>query len=117
MSLAKMARTMNETLSPTSLFEEEPPMAPEGRTGRRATSRAELTELAERVARLETTAEHLQETLGRIDTGMAKMQAKMDALAGTMAQGIGGLRVGAVAGQAASAIIGFVAAHLWPVVK
>ncbi len=117
MAPAKMDRATNDTLSPTSLFEEDPPMAPEGRTPRRATSRAELTELSERVARLETTAEHLQETLARVDAGMAKMQAKMDALAGTMAQGIGGLRVGAVAGQAASAVIGFVAAHLWPVVK
>ena len=117
MAAPKMGISMRHTPSPTSLFEEDLPMAPEGRTVRRATSRAELTELAERVARLETTAEHLQETLARIDAGMAKMQAKMDALAGTMAQGIGGLRVGAVAGQAAAAIIGFVAAHLWPVAK
>jgi len=91
-------------------------MAMEPRT-RRAASRAGLTELAERVARLETTVEHLQATLTRIEAGMSKMQVKLDGLAGAMAQGIGGLRVGAVMGQAAAAVVGFVAAHLWPVGK
>jgi uncharacterized coiled-coil protein SlyX len=92
-------------------------MVGEARSARRGSSRAELTELAQRVARLETTAEHLQETLARIDAGMGKMQAKLDSLAGTVSQGIGGLRVGAIAGQAAAAVIGFVAAHVWPVAK
>ena len=80
---------------------------------RRATSRIGLTELAERVARLETTVEHLQVTLTRIDAGMSKMQAKLDGMAGTMAQGIGGLRVGLVLSQAGAGILGFVIAHFW----
>ena len=101
----------------TSDRKETPTMVGEARSARRGSSRAELTELAQRVARLETTAEHLQETLARIDAGMAKMQAKLDSLAGTVSQGIGGLRVGAIAGQAAAAVIGFVAAHVWPVAK
>jgi tetrahydromethanopterin S-methyltransferase subunit B len=92
-------------------------MLGEARATRRATHRAELTELAERVARLETTAEHLQVTLSRIDTGLAKMEHKMDVLSGQVAQGLGGLRIGAVVGQAAAAIVGFVAAHLWPAGK
>ena len=96
---------------------ETPTMVGEARSARRGSSRAELTELAQRVARLETTAEHLQETLARIDAGMGKMQAKLDSLAGTVAQGIGGLRVGAIAGQAAAGVVGFVAAHLWPLGK
>ena len=116
-----MGSTMNDTTDnafpPSSLFDKDPAMAPDARGTRRATSRAELTELAERVARLETTAEHLQETLARIDAGMAKMQAKMDSFSGTLAQGIGGLRVGAAAGQVAAAVIGFAAAHLWPLAK
>ena len=112
-----MVSTMHGTNHTAPLFEKDPTMAPEASTARRASQRAGLTELAERVARLETTAEHLQETLARIDAGMGKMQAKLDALAGTMAQGIGGLRVGAAASQVGAAIIGFVAAHLWPVGK
>jgi predicted RNase H-like nuclease (RuvC/YqgF family) len=101
----------------TSEQKETSTMVGEARSARRGSSRAELTELAQRVARLETTAEHLQETLGRIDAGMATMQAKLDSLAGTVAQGIGGLRVGAIAGQAAAGVVGFVAAHLWPLGK
>ena len=88
----------------------------EPRTRRRAPS-AGLTELAERVARLETTAEHLQETLARIDTGLAAVRIKLDALGGTMNQAMGGLRVGAVVWQVLAAAAGFVAAHLWPVGK
>ena len=84
---------------------------------RRVASRVGLTELAERVARLETTGEHLQVTLARIDTGMSKLQAKIDGMAGTMAQGIGGLRVGLVLSQAGAGILGFVIAHFWPVGK
>jgi len=41
----------------------------------------------------------------------------MDSFSGTLAQGIGGLRVGAAAGQVAAAVIGFAAAHLWPLAK
>ncbi len=84
---------------------------------RPGTSRAELAALAERVARVEATAEHLKETLLRIDAGLAKVQQKIDTLAGTMAQGIGGLRVGVVVSQVAAAVAGFLAAHFWPVGK
>jgi uncharacterized coiled-coil protein SlyX len=91
-------------------------IAMEPRT-RRAASRAGVAELAERVARLETTVEHLQTTLARIEAGMGKMQVKLDGLAGTMAQGVGGLRVGVVLGQVIAAVAGFVAAHVWPMGK
>ena len=89
----------------------------EPRSTRRAGPRSDLGELAERVARLEATAEHLQEMLLRIEAGMSKIQAKMDNLAGTMAQGVGGLRVGMVLGQVAAAVAGFAAAHWWKVGK
>jgi hypothetical protein len=92
-------------------------MSLEPRVRRHAAPRPELVELAERVARLETTAGHLQETLTRIDVTLSKMQQKIDTLAAGMAQGIGGLRVGAVLGQAAAGVVGFVAAHLWPLSK
>lgn len=97
----------------TEFMSEEDVMSLEPRV-RRAASRAGLTELAERVARLETTVEHLQITLTRIDTGLSKLQVKLDSMAGTMAQGIGGLRVGAMVGQAIAALAGFLAAHFWP---
>jgi hypothetical protein len=90
---------------------------PEPRPRRRAAARPGLTELAERVARLETTAEHLQETLSRIDTGLAAMRVKLDALGGTMNQAMGGLRVGAVVWQLLAGALGFLAAHFWPVGK
>jgi len=89
----------------------------EPRVQRRNAHRAELGELAERVARLETTVEHLQETLTRIDLGLAKLQQKIDAVATTMAQGVGGLRVAMVLGQVAAGVAGFAVAHLWPVAK
>ncbi len=102
--------TVSETINNEANMSLEPRV-------RRAASRAGMTELAERVARLETTTEHLHETLTRIDAGMAKMQAKLDGMAGTMAQGIGGLRVGLVLSQAGAGILGFVVAHFWPVGK
>ncbi len=89
----------------------------EPRVQRRTTHRAELGELAERVARLETTVEHLQVTLTRIDLGMSKLQQKIDAVASTMAQGVGGLRVGLLLSQAVAGVAGFAAAHLWPLGK
>ena len=92
-------------------------MAMEPRGPRRVTHRAELGELAERVARLETTVEHLHEMLMRIDLGLSKLQQKIDAVASTMAQGVGGLRVGMVLGQVAAAVAGFAAAHWWKVGK
>ena len=98
-------------------MEGEDTMTSETRAPRAATSRVELTALAERVTRVETTAEHLQATLARIDANLAKMQQKIDALANSMAQGIGGLRVGAVFGQVAAGIAGFVAAQFWPSAK
>ena len=85
--------------------------------GRRRPPSAGLTELAERVARLETTAEHLQETLTRIDSGLASVRVKLDAMGGTMDRAMGGLRVGAVVWQLAAGALGFLAAHLWPVGK
>ena len=75
---------------------------------------AGLVALAERVTRVETTMEHLQETLSRIDANLDKMQQKIDILGNSMAQGIGGLRVGAVVGQVAAGIVGFLAARFWP---
>ena len=84
-------------------------------TPRRATPLgAGLVALAERVTRVETTMEHLQETLSRIDVNLDKMQQKIDTLATSMAQGVGGLRVGAVVGQVAAGIVGFLAARFWP---
>ena len=53
----------------------------------------------------------------RIDTGLAAVRIKLDALGGTMNQAMGGLRVGAVVWQVLAAAAGFVAAHLWPVGK
>ncbi len=102
------------TISPTTFEKDGTIMEPRVR---RAESRASLIELAERVARLETTVEHLQETLTRIDAGLSKLQLKLDGLAGTMAQGMGGLRVGVVMGQMAAGLAGFLAAHFWPVGK
>ena len=92
-------------------------MTMEPRALRRSLPRAELGELAERVARLETTVQHLQETLTRIEFSMSKLQQKIDTVASTMAQGVGGLRVGIVLGQVAAAVAGFVAAHWWPGAK
>ena len=92
-------------------------MTAEPRVRRQAVPRPELVELAERVARLEATGEHLQETLNRIDVTLSKMQQKIETLAAGMAQGIGGLRVGAVLGQVVAGVVGFVAAHLWPLSK
>ncbi len=90
------------------------PRAPRVMAARSTTSRADLAALAERVTRVETIAEHLQETLSRIDVNLDKMQQKIDALGNSMAQGIGGLRVGAVVGQVAAGIVGFLAARFWP---
>ena len=84
---------------------------------RRASARATLSELSERVTRVETTAAYVQDSLLRIDTNLAKMQAKLDSLALSMAQGVGGLRVGVLLGQAGAAVLGFLAAHLWPGLK
>ena len=89
-------------------------MVSEPGVARATPSRAGMAALAERLARVETTAEHLQETLARIDANLAKMQQKIDALANSMAQGIGGLRVGVVISQVAAGIAGFVAANFWP---
>ena len=90
----------------------------EMRTPRRAPRgaqwRDEIGGLAERIARLETTAEHLQETLMRIDGNVASLQQKLEALTRTIAEGTGGLRVGGLLAQAAAAVAGFAAAHLWP---
>lgn len=108
---------MDATAETTSQQKDGASMAGEARATRRTSQRAELTELAERVARLETTAEHLQVTLTRIDTSLAKMDQKMETLSGHVAQGLGGLRVGAMVGQAAAAIVGFAAAHFWPTGK
>ena len=85
----------------------------EPRIPRRA--RPSMGDLAERVTRVETMAEHVQEALGRIDAAIAQMQRKIDSLAGNVAQGMGGLRVGAVVAQLAAGALGFIAAHLWPV--
>ena len=90
------------------------PRLPRAISARSTTSHAELAALAERVTRVETIAEHLQETLSRIDANLDKMQQKIDALGNSMAQGIGGLRVGAVVGQVAAGIVGFLAARFWP---
>lgn len=90
------------------------PRLPRAIAARNTTSRADLAALAERVTRVETIAEHLQETLSRIDVNLDKMQQKIDALGNSMAQGIGGLRVGAVVGQVAAGIVGFLAARFWP---
>ena len=89
----------------------------ETRPPRRASARADLGELGERVTRVETTAAHVQESLLRIDAHLAKMQSKLDSLAISMAQGVGGLRVGVLLGQVGAAILGFVAARVWPGVK
>jgi hypothetical protein len=86
----------------------------EQQTPRRPVWRAEIGGLAERLARLETTVEHLQETLGRVDRGLGTMQGKIDDLSTTLAQGTGGLRMGMVLGKVAAAVAGFAAAHLWP---
>lgn len=94
--------------------DDEGSMTSEPHPARPATSRAGLVALAERVTRVETTAEHLQDTLARIDTNLSKMQQKIDALANSMALGIGGLRVAAMVGSVVAGIVGFVAAHLWP---
>ena len=90
------------------------PRLPRAISARSTTSGADLAALAERVTRVETIAEHLQETLSRIDANLDKMQQKIDALGNSMAQGIGGLRVGAVVGQVAAGIVGFLAARFWP---
>ena len=100
-------------------IEREDNMTAEPRAARASTSggtssTAGLAALAERVTRVETTMEHLQETLSRIDANLDKMQQKIDTLANSMALGIGGLRVGAVVGQVAAGIVGFVAARFWP---
>jgi len=86
----------------------------EPRSPRRQASRADLGELGERVTRVETTAEHIRESLIRIDASLARMQQKIDGLATSMAQGVGGLRVGVMLGQAAAGVIGFLVARFWP---
>lgn len=93
------------------------PRAARAAPSRASSSRADLAALAERVTRVETIAEHLQETLSRIDANLAKMQQKIDALGNSMALGIGGLRVAAMVGSVATGIVGFVAAHFWPSAK
>ena len=98
----------------TTHSDNEDIMAAEPRPARSSVSRAGLVVLAERVTRVETTAEHMQETLARIDSNLSKMQHKIDGLANSMAQGVGGLRVAAVVGSLAAGIIGFLAAHFWP---
>ncbi len=86
----------------------------EQRPPRRALWRDELGGLGERIARLETTATHLQETLMRIDGNVAALQQKLEALTRTIAEGTGGLRAGGILAKAAAALAGFAAAHFWP---
>ncbi len=98
----------------TTHSDSEDIMTAEPRPARPPTSRGGLVALAERVTRVETTAEHMKETLARIDSNLSKMQHKIDGLANSMAQGVGGLRVAAMVGSLAAGIIGFLAAHFWP---
>lgn len=77
--------------------------------------RADLVEFRDRVIRVEVRTEHLNAMLKRIEDHTASMDQKLDTTNTTIAQGIGGMRVGFWIGHALAAAGGFVAAHFWPV--
>ena len=79
--------------------------------------RHDLGEFRERVIRVEVKTEHLTEMLKRIEDHTASMHQKLDTTNTAIAQGVGGIRVGAWIGHALAAAAGFVAAHLWPVTR
>ncbi len=110
-------RMVNKPTAPAGGQQQQDRADMEPRNPRRTVSRADLGELGERVTRVETTAEHVQESLMRIDASLATMQQKIDSLATAVAQGVGGLRVGVVLSQAGAGVIGFLVARFWPVGK
>jgi hypothetical protein len=69
------------------------------------------------LGRLEGRLQALEERMDRYEMSTAAhlnaIDAKLDALAATLAQGLGGMRVAHWIGAAILAVSGYIASHLW----
>jgi len=76
---------------------------------------ANISDLRERVARVEVKTEGVESALRRFDAHLGVMAIKIDEMAEKLAQGIGAAKLGFWVGRGIAAIGGFAAAHFWSV--
>ena len=72
---------------------------------------ANISDLRERVARMEVKAEGVEIALRKFDAHLGVMGAKIDEMATKLAQGIGAAKVGFWLGRGLAAVLGFAIAH------
>ncbi len=70
-----------------------------------------ISDLRERVARMEVKVEGVEIALQKFDAHLGLMGAKIDEIATKLAQGIGAAKVGFWLGRGLAAVIGFAMAH------
>lgn len=76
---------------------------------------ANISDLRERVARVEVKTEGVESALRRLDAHLGVMSIKIDEMAEKLAEGIGVAKLGFWVGRGIAAIGGFAAAHFWSV--
>ena len=76
---------------------------------------ANISDLRERVARVEVKTEGVETALKRFDAHLGVMTAKIDEMAEKLAVGMGAAKLGFWVGRMLAAVGGFAAAHFWSV--
>jgi hypothetical protein len=79
----------------------------------RSSVRGEIVDLRDRVTRMEMKTAHIEAALHRVERQLTDVDGKLDSLASSVAQGVGGLRVVVVFGQIVAAMVGYILAQLW----
>ena len=74
---------------------------------------ANISDLRERVARVEVKTEGVESALRRFDAHLDVMADKIDEMAEKLAEGMGAAKLGYWVGRMIAAIGGFAAAHFW----
>lgn len=76
---------------------------------------ANISDLRERVARVEVKTEGVESALRRFDAHLGVMTVKIDEMAEKLAVGMGAAKLGFWVGRTLAAVGGFAAAHFWSV--
>ena len=76
---------------------------------------ANISDLRERVARVEVKTEGVEVALRRFDVHLGVMAGKIDEVAERLAEGVGVAKLGFWVGRGIAAIGGFAAAHFWSI--
>ena len=74
---------------------------------------ANISDLRERVARVEVKTEGVEAALRRFDAHLDVLTTKIDEVAERLAEGMGVAKLGFWVGRGIAAITGFVVAHFW----